>query len=207
MSRTGRGWLLAESLLALSLALFLAVRLGISSVWILLPLAVLLLERRRLEDYGLELRITPPSFTTHVLLGAIIFALYGAAHILLARLWAGRVFDPNLPTDLVPLALQQILGVAIPEEFFFRGYLQTNLNRVFGRPAKVFGASVGAGLWLQAALFAICHLVSGDWTRLRVFLFGLLAGWLRERSGSIAAPSLYHGIGNVWVVILDSSLR
>jgi membrane protease YdiL (CAAX protease family) len=39
-----------------------------------------------------------------------------------------------------------------------------------------------------------------------VFFFALFAGWLRERTGSIAAPVVYHAVANVWYAIVFSSL-
>ena len=207
MNGNGRAWLVVESLLATGLTLYLALRLEISSIWFVLPILLLILERRSLDDYGLELRITPPSVSAHLAIGLAGLAIYAAGHILVAQLWAGQVFSPRLPDDFGGLVFWQLLGVAIPEEIFFRGYLQTNLDRAFGRSHRIFGALLGPGLFAQAALFAICHLVTGDWMRLRVFFFALLAGWLRQRSGSIAAPALYHAIANAWVAILESSFR
>ena len=90
---------------------------------------------------------------------------------------------------------------------FFRGYLQTRWDRACGRPWRVFGAAVGAALPIQAAAFAVCHLLIGDWTRLRVFFFALLAGWLRERSRSVLSPAAYHAVANVWYRMLAASFH
>ena len=207
MKVNGNVWLVAESLLATGLSLYLSLRLGISSVWGLLPLVLLLAEQRSLEDYGFEARITPPSPIVHLAVGGAALALYGSGYFLLARFYLGQAFEPRLPIDFGFIVFHQLLAVAIPEEIFFRGYLQTNLDRVFGKFHRVLGAEVGAGLLAQAVLFAVCHLIGGDWTRLRVFVFALFVGWLRARSGSVVAPALYHDAANSWVAILESSFR
>jgi len=201
-----RGWILVETLLATALTLYLAVRLERLSVWLFLPLAFLLIGWRRPEELGLEPRFRPPGIVTHLLIVFVLFAAYAVGHIAVARLGWGAVFEPRLPRDLGWLAVHQLLAISLPEETFFRGYVQGRLNRAFGRGRSVFGATVGVGLWIQAGLFALCHLATGDWTRLRVFFFALFAGWLRERTGSIAAPVVYHAVANVWYAIVFSSL-
>jgi membrane protease YdiL (CAAX protease family) len=40
-----------------------------------------------------------------------------------------------------------------------------------------------------------------------VFFFALFAGWLRERSGSVLAPAVYHAVANVWYRSLAASFR
>jgi membrane protease YdiL (CAAX protease family) len=59
---------------------------------------------------------------------------------------------------------------------------------------------------LAAVLFGLCHLVTGDLTRLRVIVFGLFAGWLRERSETIAVPAAYHGFANVLYEFMAHSM-
>lgn len=197
----------AESFLATAVTLYLAVRLDRPSVWIVVPVVLLALPGRRPEDYGLEARLTPPPLRFQLLFGGAALVAYAAAHILFVRWLTAASFSLRLPPEPGWLLVQQLVVVALPEELFFRGYLQSNLNRIFPRPFHLFGARFGPALPIQAAVFSLCHLVGGDWTRLRVFFFGLLAGWLRERSGSIAAPVAYHAAANFWYALLASSLR
>jgi len=189
-------------------ALVLAVRFGLASAWLIVPIAVTLARGRRLDDLAIEPRLTPPSVGAQLVLGAVLLALYAVAHFLVARAISGAVLMPRLPDGFLALVLHQLLVVAIPEEVFFRGYLQSSLDHAFPRPRwRIAGVTVGPAVFLQAAVFAACHLATGDWTRLRVGAFGLLAGWLRARSGSLAAPIVYHAVANVWVAVLEASLR
>jgi membrane protease YdiL (CAAX protease family) len=196
-----------ETLAATAVALFLSVRLASSLVWLLLPLGLLIPFGRPLSEHGFDLRFRPPSLAVHVALGASLLALYAALHAFVARAFLHQTFVMHVPQHPLLDLVREFLTIGFPEEAFFRGYLETRWNRVCGKPWRVFGAAIGAGLLLQAILFAVCHSVIGDWTQLRVVFFALLAGWLRERSDSVLAPAAYHAVANVWYRILLESFR
>lgn len=88
--------------------------------------------------------------------------------------------------------------VALPEEWFFRGYLQPRLDHRFGTPVRILGADLGWGVVLSAAAFALLHpiLVPGI-HRLAVFFPALLFGWLRARTGNIGAAVVVHAGANL----------
>lgn len=115
-------------------------------------------------------------------------------------------FHPRLPPGLPLLALVQLLVVALPEEMFYRGFVQTAWARSAPeRGITVLGARLGAGfLWTQL-LFAAGHLVVLQPWRLGTFFPGLLFGWLRERTGGIAAPVVLHAVSNVFIATLEAS--
>ncbi len=97
----------------------------------------------------------------------------------------------------------QFALVALPEELFFRGYLQSRLNAVWRRRVRLFGTPVGLALPVTAALFALGHLpLEPRPERLLVFFPGLLFGWLRERSGEIGAAVAVHGLSNVVIRVV-----
>ena len=92
----------------------------------------------------------------------------------------------------------QLILVAVPEEWFFRGYLQQRLDQAFGRPWRVLGADLGWGWLLASVMFAIGHLVLDPRpARLAVFFPSLLFGWLLSRTRSILAPAGFHALCNV----------
>ncbi len=113
---------------------------------------------------------------------------------------------PRLPDHLALLVLVQLLVVALPEELFYRGWMQTSWAR--GAPERgvtVLGARLGAGfLWTQL-LFAAGHLVVLQPWRLATFFPGLLFGWLRARTGGIVAPVLVHALSNLFLATLEAS--
>ena len=108
------------------------------------------------------------------------------------------------PEDPLLLVLYHLFYVAIPEEFFYRGYFQTRLNEVFPRRWRVFGAQVGPGLVIASLFFAFGHsLVTLRWWHFATFFPGLVFGWMRERSGSPLAGALFHAFANVSVTTLN----
>jgi membrane protease YdiL (CAAX protease family) len=115
-------------------------------------------------------------------------------------------FAFRLPDRLGLLVLVQLLVVALPEELFYRGWLQTAWARSAPeRGVTVLGARLGRGfLWTQL-LFAAGHLVSLQPWRLATFFPGLLFGWLRERTGSVAAPVVVHALSNLFIATLERS--
>jgi uncharacterized protein len=205
--RDGVGAVALETLAVTALALYLSLRLGSPLVWLFLPLGILLALRRSLSQYGFDLRFSPPSFATHLVLGATLLLLYAALHAYVAHAFFGRSFALRFPGNPPIDLAREFLAVGFPEEVFFRGYLQTRWETALPARGSIFQAKVGPAMLIQAGIFAVCHLATGDWTRLRVFFFALLAGWLRSRSGSVLPPAVYHAVANVWYGILLESFR
>ena len=91
-----------------------------------------------------------------------------------------------------------LIFVGFLEEFFFRGYVQSRLNDCFGKPFRFQNVEFGAGLLLTAAIFGLFHpLTVADGTpwawALWTAAFGLIAGFLREKTGAVVAPAIFHG--------------
>ena len=107
---------------------------------------------------------------------------------------------------LLNLVLVQLLLVALPEEVFYRGYLQTRLDAVFPRRVRLLGVEVSPGsLLATSALFALGHfLVIPAPARLAVFFPSLLFGWLKNASGGIATAVVYHAACNLLVEVASA---
>ena len=187
---TGR---LVEAVLVLCLTVPLA--LWQPAFWLLVPFAVIYFTRRSFDEYGVRWEFG--GWRLNLAMIGLVLGGYAVGHYLFGRWIQGAQFHPRLPPQFGLVVYHQLVDVALPEEFFFRAYLQTNLNQVWGRPYRFLGAQWGWGLPVSAVVFALCHLVYGDLTQLKVVFFGLFAGWLRERTGSIAGPVLYHAAGNI----------
>ena len=101
-----------------------------------------------------------------------------------------------------PLAALVIAGVifavvnAVLEEAVYRGVLQDSLERVLG--------SGFATLTLQAVAFATLHFLTGIPSGAAgialAFVYGLLLGVLRRRSGGMAVPVIAHAITDLAIV-------
>lgn len=91
------------------------------------------------------------------------------------------------------------------EEFVFRGYVQSRLNQAFGRPMRMFGVQFGWGLIVTSLLFGFFHAfntydpaigldsLSWGWALFTTF-GGLFFGILREKTGTLLAPGIAHGL-------------
>jgi membrane protease YdiL (CAAX protease family) len=107
------------------------------------------------------------------------------------------------PWWLPELLLIQLVVIALPEEVFYRGYVQTRLAPLFRRRLRFLGADLGPEVVVASALFAASHLVAiPSPFRLAVFFPGLLFGWLRARTGSVLAPAILHALSNVLLEVL-----
>jgi uncharacterized protein len=91
------------------------------------------------------------------------------------------------------------------EELLFRGYIQSRLNAAWGRPFQFFGVSWGWGVVIMSLLFGLMHwinlgsLAMGNWQLEPWWGFwtifaGLVLGFVREKTGSIAASTILHGL-------------
>lgn len=106
-----------------------------------------------------------------------------------------RVYPPSktwitLPDKPVWTALFVVLAVVfapITEELLFRGWIYTGLRRKIG---------IWEGINVSAALFALAHWESSQIYALVVFPVGLALGYVRERTGSLAASMAFHAIYN-----------
>jgi len=168
-------------------------------VFLFLPLEYLNRRRANLAAFGLTWRGLGRGLAWALLLAVLAFPLYIPAY----RLWFGRTeFHLALPGTFWQEVVGNFLLVALPEEAFYRGYMQTRLDQVFRGRVRVLGAELGWGAVLATALFALGHLVEFRLDRLGTFLPGLVFAWLRARTGTIAAGVVFHALCNLWAQVL-----
>jgi membrane protease YdiL (CAAX protease family) len=125
----------------------------------------------------------------------------------LSDVLGGASADPWLivGAHLGVLIAYHLFFVAIPEEFFYRGYVQTRLNELLPRRFLIAGVPFGHGLWIAALFFAFGHsLVEFQWWHFATFFPGLLFGLLRERSGGVITGAFLHAACNVIVHMQDA---
>lgn len=170
------------------------------TLFILVPLVFLLLDRSRARSYGVTLENWRPDLRLGTIMVAILFI-----PPLLADLLSGNL-------ELAPSAAQRgvvstlvfvVVFVGLGEELLYRGFFQGEFNRAWGRPYTIRGTRFGAGVLFTALLFGIAHWLNPfnplrDRFALAWLSFAgtaplaLLLGLVRERVDGLIAVSLTH---------------
>lgn len=116
-------------------------------------------------------------------------------------------------TDFAPIAEQlpreilwQFLCVALPEEYFFRGFAQTNIAMLLQNSSKPFVRKTAPALSaaLAALAFALVHVPNGGFARLTTFFPGCLFGFLRWKTDGLAAAVFAHASCNLLMFVLNA---
>ncbi|TNE84388.1 MAG: CPBP family intramembrane metalloprotease [Deltaproteobacteria bacterium] len=114
-------------------------------------------------------------------------------------------YQGTWPENMALLIAYHLFFTAIPEEMFYRGYMQSRLDEIWPPRWKVFGTEVGWGLVASSFIFAIGHsIVVLQWWHPFIFFPSLVFGWMRSRTGAIVAGAIFHAWCNVTVTTLDT---
>ena len=104
----------------------------------------------------------------------------------------------------------QMTMPGLQEEPFYRGIFLLALNEAFRWRRQALGINLSWGVILTSSLFGLVH-ASGfedgafyfNWMTLAVTTWPAIAFvWLRERTGSIVLPLLFHNFGNTMLTLL-----
>lgn len=138
----------------------------------------------------------------------------GVALIFLPPFWLGFLWwwRIHVPFHAPPMASLgsdfsgQLLVIALPEEAFYRGYLQSALDEAWKPRLRVLGAELGPGILVTSALFALGHLCTEfNAARLAVFFPSLVFGFLRSRTRGVGAGIVFHALCNLFASYLGQS--
>lgn len=109
-----------------------------------------------------------------------------------------RLLPPLSPWLLLPVGAAFAFCNAALEEAVFRGAILGFLEKALASP--------GGALLVQALLFGALHyrtgFPNGAWGVVLTAAYGLGLGWLRRRSGGLAAPWLAHAVADAAVFAL-----
>lgn len=200
--------IVTASLLAISHILFAfrnvewigrAISTIVAILFLYVPVLVIWKRKRSIDFLDRDLKSFFKSVLIFLLAALIVFPPF----LFLAHHWQMLVFGKQafkaapFP-NLINASLFQLLLIALPEEFFFRGYFQSAIDKVFTARRRFLGVNLGWGWIITAAVFAFSHtMVSYQWWHFSIFFPALLFGYLRLRTGSITAPILFHAASNV----------
>jgi hypothetical protein len=142
-------------------------------------------------------------------LNAVVIAVIAVPFLVGYHVYQSTLFglapSVRFPEDMLTLVAYQLFFVAVPEEFFYRGYFQTRLNEVYPRRFTLFGTQLGMGAVVANLFFAFGHsVVVFQWWHFATFFPGMVFAWMRERTGGVTAGALFHALCNVTVITLDT---
>ncbi|MDP8255424.1 MAG: CPBP family glutamic-type intramembrane protease [Candidatus Alcyoniella australis] len=175
---------------------------------IYLPLLLIRLCRQRPEDFGLRLDRWRDDLKVSLLFALATLPLF----VVLYVVWFGLIMDHHVTARLdwsyVRGVTLMILVIGVPEEIFFRGWIQSPLTRRWGhRGPTLLGVRIGPDVWLSAALFALAHLaITFNPATVATFVPGLAFAWMRKRTGSVFGAGLYHGLCNSVVLAFNPQI-
>jgi len=96
------------------------------------------------------------------------------------------------PKTFVLFGFVTIILAPIVEEIVYRGLLYVPLHRKIGR----YGAII-----LSALVWSYVHHFPSLLAIIGTFIFGLILGWLYDRSGSLVPPIIFHAFKNSWILV------
>jgi uncharacterized protein len=142
-------------------------------------------------------------------LNVVVIGVISIPFLALYHYWQTLVFGFE-PVGLLPSEPLKLIGyhlffVAIPEEFFYRGYIQSRLDEAWSPRWKILGATLGPGWLVTCVVFAFGHsLVQFQWWHFAIIIPSLAFGWMRARTGNIVAGAFFHAWCNITVSTLDT---
>jgi len=201
-----------------TIAAILAIRLLVTSsfsrvAWfvspgILIAAALIQTAIRRAEfpKIGLNIKQIGPTLLVVCRTCVVVFPALFAGLWLLKSFGLGLLLQPVLPKEQgwISWLFYQFMYVAVAEEMFFRGYVQSSILRLTNSGKD---GQRRLGKWLSivlsAACFAIAHIIiQGRIILVLTFLPGLVLGWLFIRTRSLLAPILFHGLANTCYLVM-----
>lgn len=139
-------------------------------------------------------------FIPYVVLYWVFFAVVAS--------FENTTFDMTftIPPMIFYELITQIFVVALPEELFYRGFLQSALLHKWPNHTKIAGFPVGRAIILTNIIFALGH-VAATLVPLRLLTFfpGMLFSYLVYRNKSLLSAVLFHACCNILGQILYAS--
>lgn len=136
---------------------------------------------------------------------AVVGPLFLVGYHYWQTLVMGIHYRGTWPSQPLMLMGYHLFFVAIPEEMYYRGFMQTRLDQVWEPRWRILGATLGPGWLLTCVLFAFGHsLVVFQWWHVAIIFPSLAFGWMRARTDDVLAGALFHALCNISVGFLDT---
>ena len=171
-------------------------------LWILVPAYFLylpLFAKENLTELGLRYKEWKGGLKDFIITSLIVFPPFAVGFKYFSIYFLGRPFVPGFSGNVANMILGEIFYVGLPEEFFYRGYIQGVLRKyVDKKRIMLFGCPLTMSILITSILFAIGHFVIDfNPARFSVFFPALLFGCLKERRNDLTASTLFHATSNI----------
>jgi len=176
------------------------------SMLILSLLLIYFIGKRRYADFGFQstkIRIILKAFFTAIWISFVLFIL-NAISIMITGMPEGMGQGP-LSNSLFKNIISIWILASIIEEIFYRGFLQTFLNPLKDIGLKLGKVYLSLPIIAAAIMFSLMHfcLLGRMPDRMvyfvivNAFILGLIAGYFREKTGSLIPAYFVHLAFNV----------
>ena len=159
-----------------------------------------ILRRKSLGDIGVSINRFGLSLWVLIKTCLVVFPILFCGILLLKHFKVQLPLCPAVPErGWFAWIIYQFVCVAVAEEAFFRGYLQSNILDLFmAATQKNIAFLPWFSILVSAFFFAIFHSLFWD-NIISVITFfpGLIFGWLFFKTSSLMAPILFHVLTNV----------
>lgn len=168
--------------------------------------------RRLLALYGRGARFRPMPFLRDMgralLVGAVTFPPFAIGHHFWMLQFGAPGYHFVVPGDIALTLLKNTFLIALPEEMFYRGFVEHRLERLWPTRHLYWVIPVSRTVILASALFAVGHFL-GEYNpaRLGPFFPAFVFSGLTRRGGSISGAVLYHGMSNAFSSLLFAGYR
>lgn len=138
-----------------------------------------------------------------LLLALITFPPFAVGHHYWQQAFGAGAWAFRVPDDLLVTLAKNVFLVALPEEMFYRGFLEHRLERLWPTRLRVLLIPLSRTVILASALFALGHFL-GEYNpaRLGPFFPAFVFSALTRRSQSICGAVVYHGSSNAFSALL-----
>jgi len=161
-------------ILAISFMLY-GLRLSNSIYYTSLPVLMVLLPV--IVKHKIKLRLSLKDATTGIIASLIILLPYYL------------VTGGDLHKISASFILFQLLSVSLPEEIFFRGFLQDSMGKTM--KAVIFASLLFSFAHLPKAIF------TNEWILLLSFFPSLVMGWLYMKTNNVLPCTIFHLFANL----------
>jgi uncharacterized protein len=163
--------------------------------------------RALLQTYGRGAQFRPRPFFKDVgfalFIAAITFPPFAIGHHLWQLHFGAAGYHFAVPSDIISTLLKNTFLIALPEEMFYRGFLEHRLDRWWPTKHHVWIIPLSRTVFLASFLFALGHFL-GEYNpaRLGPFFPAFVFSGLTRKSKSITGAVLYHGMSNAFSALL-----